>query len=592
MKKTHFYKLLFIAILIISLLTSCISHQQKKDDFPQPVAFKDIEIDGLLKERALKNFDRLESGRYLPDSMYVVPNAEYHQTEWPGDVPGRLVLALTLLQQATHRTPVHLQRIINDIPKNLNKKGYFGHDYKNMISEQQLSGHGWALRGLCEYYSATKDQQALQLIKTMVDSLVLPTKGQHALYPIDPAQRQGKGGVIGEQQKTIGRWILSSDIGCDFIFLDGVVHAYQILKTDELKQVVDEMVNRYLQVDLVKIKAQTHASLTAMRAILRYYELCKRKELLDAVVKRFQIYKKYGMSDNYENYNWFCRPTWTEPCAVIDSYIIAVNLWRLTGNTDYLADAQKIYYNGISAEQRSNGGFGCNTCTGNHDAVDGKISDPFFKVMIPEAHWCCTMRGGEGLSRAVEYSYFTQDKNIFIPDYHTSKATLRFGDKAITLKQTTSYPFGDTVKLNVINTNLDFTPQINFFVPEWMASPQVFINGIKTNFTKENQFLTLKNPLKTGDVIELTYKMEVKTKPVRKQQTTANYYEYWFGPLMLGIETQQEIFLPETIKFKKENGMNFSIDKSEIKLTPLHHLMDAKVTDDKSFSKQIMFKHK
>jgi len=30
---------------------------------------------------------------------------------------------------------------------------------------------------------------------------------------------------MGSDQKTIDQWILSSDIGCDFIFMDGVVHA-------------------------------------------------------------------------------------------------------------------------------------------------------------------------------------------------------------------------------------------------------------------------------------------------------------------------------------------------------------------------------
>lgn len=41
------------------------------------------------------------------------------------------------------------------------------------------------------------------------------------------------------------------------------------------------------------------------------------------------------MTENYENFNWFQRPEWTETCAVVDSYQLTLDLWKHTSETKY-----------------------------------------------------------------------------------------------------------------------------------------------------------------------------------------------------------------------------------------------------------------
>ena len=55
------------------------------------------------------------------------------------------------------------------------------------------------------------------------------------------------------------------------------------------------------------------------------------KDLLPEVEKRFKLYVEEGSTENHMNYNWFGRPTHTEPCAFIDAFMVAVQLWQLTG---------------------------------------------------------------------------------------------------------------------------------------------------------------------------------------------------------------------------------------------------------------------
>ena len=60
----------------------------------------------------------------------------------------------------------------------MNSQGYFGPlvDPK-AVDEQQLAGHGWVLRGLCEYYEWKHDERALEMIDKIVRNLACPRRG-------------------------------------------------------------------------------------------------------------------------------------------------------------------------------------------------------------------------------------------------------------------------------------------------------------------------------------------------------------------------------------------------------------------------------
>ena len=380
-----------ILILFVVIFFQCTHKMELKPSIPEPVQWRNIEVSGDLQNRISGNFNRLEEGKYQPDNIFLTNQQSNY---WPGDTEGRTVLGLTLDAQASKRTPQYLDEIIKRFPEHLNRKGYFGDiPPHSILDEQQLSSNGWVLRGLCEYYLWKHDAKVLAMINQMVDSLILPTRGMHLnKYPIDPKKRIHIGEYSGSRYTNpVNNWVLSSDIGCDFIFLDGVVQAYQVTQNENLKPVIEEMIELFLKIDLFEIQAQTHATLTALRALSRYYNLSHQASLVPEIESRYRLYREQGMTENFENYNWFQRPLWTEPCAIVDSYILAVNLWRYTGKPSYLEDAQLIYYNGIGATQRYNGGFGCNSCSG--------AGSPLLLRKVQEAHWCCTMRGGEGLFR-------------------------------------------------------------------------------------------------------------------------------------------------------------------------------------------------
>lgn len=540
--------------------------------------YESIQMEGDLLIRAMKNYDRLESEIYHPENDF----GENGNEGWPGDKEGRIILGLTLQAQATHREPRYLKEIIDLIPKYVNERGYIGPVLDGMLNEQQLSGHGWLLRGLCEYYLWKKDPKVKKHIQNILTNLALPAKGLYKQYPINPEERkQDVGEASGDTISQVGSWQLSSDTGCAFIFLDGVVQAYSILPSQELKSLIEEMIDRFLQMNIVALKLQTHATLTSLRGLLRYYEVSGSNWILQAVAERYRIYRTVGMTENYENFNWFDRPKWTEPCAIVDSFMIATQLWHFTGNSIYLEDAHHIFYNGLGHTQRANGGFGLDNCPGPEEDTINVIAD--------EAWWCCTMRGGEGLASAIKYSYYQEGHELFLPFYHDSTFQFRLKNKTIKMKQQTDYPLKGTVNLEVLEVNGGANILFKFFIPSWATGPKLAVDGQEMGYRTANGFIYSEIRLKKGTKIHLSFHQELKVyQNVNMAHTRAGHYGVAYGPLVLCAEGKDSK-LKTGLKNERLGTHEWEI--GGVKMTPLMHVLNPEVSEGSGYERQILFEY-
>jgi len=577
------YLLLILTALIAGI--SCMDNKQQDKAVLKPVPFENIDMDGELITRAMRNFDRLETDIFHADRVYRHDSL----TDWPGDREGRTILALVLEAQATNREPVHLGEMIRLIPEKLNEKGYLGPIQEGIIDEQQLSGHGWFLRGLCEYYTWKQDEAVAGYIRTIIRNLALPTKGYHANYPIDQADRRAEvGAESGSRQNVIGNWLLSSDVGCDFIFLDGVIHAYALFPDEETKELIEEMIARFMEIDLVGIKAQTHATLTATRALIRYYNITGERYLLDKASETFDLYKSVAMTENYENYNWFDRPEWTEPCAIVDAFMAAVQLWMTTGNEGYIDDAHKIYYNALGHTQRSNGGFGLNNCpSGQHEHI--------LAVHANEAYWCCTMRGGEGLASAVRYSYFTHGDTIILPFFHNSRVEFEMHGKPLRIKQQTGYPFDGKTEIELsAGAGRGMIP-LKIFIPPWAENYTATLNGKEISVKADKGFAIIILDAGGENIIALDLEMEVYLREnINRKYADNATFSFMYGPLLLGYEGEGGVAFAEKPAVSKSGDRSWTASDGgdQYPLSPVYHLLDERVSKESGYRKQIVFKVK
>ena len=338
----------------------------------------------MFKRNIELNFKRLNDAPYALENLF-----QSEDYDWPGDWEGRALLAFLCHYEINKQTVPHLFDFFEKIPEKTNQYHYFGKPFDGIIAdEQQLSGHNWYLRGLLKYYDIFSCDKARDYAESVVENLYLPIADWYTHYPLERSSIGGD--VSGSVTGVIDGWKLSSDIGCAFMCVDGLAHYFKVTHDKRVYDLLDGIITLFDSIDLLKYKLQTHTTLTCLRGILLLYKTTKKRKYLEIVKNKFAFYQNYGMTLTYENFNWFGREdTWTEPCAVVDSFILATQLYHLTSEDEYLTLARRIWFNGLQFCQRDNGGAGPNTCVTKEQNV--------LRISMYEAPFCCTMRYAEGL---------------------------------------------------------------------------------------------------------------------------------------------------------------------------------------------------
>lgn len=339
---------------------------------------------------------RLNAKR-LSDPLYAYPAVFHPQSDWPGDFEGRALLGICSLHHALEGYPAEqssLQKQADEIaahlPEAVNAHHYFGPLFNDQtIDEQQLSGNSWFVRGLTAYL---QEFHHPEFRKWLADIALNFFDRVAPHFPSYPTSKRSDGDVGGHLLKEENGWHLSSDVGCAYIALDAYSSLAEILGTPEAISSCQKVADCFIKTDYVGLQFQTHATLTATRGILRLYQVTNDLSYREAAETIFHHYLTEGMTYDFENLNWFGRPdTWTEPCCVVDSAILASQLYFLTAKPAYLRLFNRIVQNGIRTSQRDNGGAGCTSCaTGDHYEL---------KNHLYEAYFCCTMRLGEGFEK-------------------------------------------------------------------------------------------------------------------------------------------------------------------------------------------------
>ena len=340
-----------------------------------------------VSARIALNAQRLREPYYqMPE---VFSPVEY---DWPGDKEGRALLAFVSHYKMTGEINPCMPVLLSEMPARTNKDLYFGPEACDVVFEQQLSSHSWLLRGLCEHYEQFLDDFSLKALKSITEGLFLPTKGCYRHYPIDRSAAND-GGVSGHSGMMMEGWNLSTDVGCAFMSIDGLSHVYKITGDSRVKALLDEMIEVYCAIDKVALRAQTHCTLTAARGMIRMYQATEDPRYLVGAKDIFDLYAfGKGMDATYQNLNWWGRPdTWTEPCAIVDSLMVAGELYKITRKDSYRRLAARIFHNGFASAQRSNGGAGTDT------VVIPENGQSDLRMSMYEAPFCCTMRLAEGL---------------------------------------------------------------------------------------------------------------------------------------------------------------------------------------------------
>ncbi len=350
-----------------------------------------------LQERIERNYRRLNDDIYQIHRVF-----QPKDYSWPGDWEGRSLLSFVCHYRMTGREIPCMHQMVELLLKKTDGRGYFGPAPDGLAREQQLSGHSWYLRGLVAYDRVFPTDRVKGILKTTFETLYLTAQEAYIEYPLEQ-DISGEGGVSGTRRGICGHWELSTDVGCAFMAVDGVSDYYEHTGDPRAKALLEMMIPICMSFDRIAVQAQTHASLSAARGILRFYRCTGEERYLQYAKDLLSLYERDGMTLTYENYNWFGRPLWTEPCCVVDSLILSTELYTVTKDPHYLTLAKRILHNGFAFLQRSNGGAGTDSCV--------HPGQPYLYIgKRYEAYFCCTMRLAEGLLCAY------QNRNLLLEE--------------------------------------------------------------------------------------------------------------------------------------------------------------------------------
>ena len=502
-----------------------------------------MKLRGELEYRILKNYTRLQEKEYRRESIGKLVSADYN---WPADWEGRAILGLALLKQVTGAEPAYLEDLLQWVYERMQPLGYLGHRFREdgRIDEQQLAGHSWLLRGLLECAACDQRPFIQEMIQNLIENLYLPVTGSYRNYTLVPDNYEGE--AIGSIQYCLNGWKLSTDVGCAYISLDGLSQYYQNFRDERVLPLLTEMAETFMAIDYVGASLQTHASLSAARGILRLYQCTGNRGYLDFAERFFGIYLREGMTEHYANYNWFRRPTWTEPCAIVDSYLLAMELYKEKRDIAYLEYANRIFYNALGRAQRSNGGYGCDRCP----VVGGENELLYVAEEYYEASWCCTMRGAEGLSYAARNGFLPDEEGGVFANYLAG--TFALSDYVFTVD--TAYPYEGDIRIQM--ERCPENARLRFFVPRnvRLTEVSVFVDGQQQEARTKGGMLvlTILGPC------EILLRLPLRLCLADTLHTSARK-SCWYGILQLGSDVEDG-FLVDNL-----DGWEYQEDRSFVR---------------------------
>ena len=245
---------------------------------------------------------------------------------------------------------------------------------------------------------------------------------------------------------------------------------------------------------------------------------------------------------------------YTETCAAISMMLWNHRLFLLTGDVKYMDVFERTLYNGflpgISLE-------GDTYFYPNPLESDGIYE--FNQGMIKRSPWfdvsCCPVNIVRILPSLSGYIYSIKDQDIFINLFIGNTAELDLNGKKIKLNQSTKYPWNGKVKFSVEEADNDLFAGFKIRIPGWVRNEvlpgdlysylnkkdsdiSLLINGENQQVDTENGYIILdKNYWKSGDIIEVSFEMEVR-KVISNEKVIANKGKIAFerGPLVYCAE--------------------------------------------------------
>ena len=163
-----------------------------------------------------------------------------------------------------------------------------------------------------------------------------------------------------------------------------------------------------------------------------------------------------------------------------------------------------------------------------------------FLMMNPFSSRCCQHNHSMGWPYYAEHLWMaTPDNGIAAMLYNSSEVTAKVGSgkgSAVTLKQTTHYPFDENIKIEISTAGVVNFP-LYLRIPNWCSDAKVMVNGVAQTMAFEaGSYARIERKWKQGDVVELMLPMKLKKEVWDKNKGSVSIN---YGPLTFSLKIEE-----------------------------------------------------
>jgi DUF1680 family protein len=282
-----------------------------------------------------------------------------------------------------------------------------------------------------------------------------------------------------------------------------------------------------------------------------------------------------SFGDNYELPN---LTAYNETCAAIGSVYWNHRLFMLTGDVKYYDVIERTLYNGLISGLSLDGE---KFFYPNALESDGKYT--FNQGACTRKSWfdcsCCPTNLIRFLPSVPGLIYASQADTLYINLYASNTSEVNVNEQNINIAQTTSYPWGGQIEIQISPENQDATFTLKLRIPGWArnevlpgdlygyvtlnnVSSTLTINGEIMDIQPQNGYYSITREWSEGDEVELHFPMNVQmTKANDKVEEDRGKRSFEYGPIVYCVE---EIDNPGGLdKLSLSNQMSWNVEKKD-----------------------------
>lgn len=250
-----------------------------------------------------------------------------------------------------------------------------------------------------------------------------------------------------------------------------------------------------------------------------------------------------GVHSADEHYAGLDPSQGTELCAVVEAMFSLEQLLAIQGDPAFGDRLERITFNALPAtfkpdmwahqyDQQANQVM-CSVLKGRNWTTNGPDSNIFGL----EPHFgCCTANMHQGWPKFTSHLWMGAPREgLAAIAYAPSRVDSRVrGGVEVAIIEETDYPFNETIRLTLWPAKPVAFP-LTLRIPAWVNNAIIRVDGNRVEGVKAGTFHTIERQWNPGDIVELTFSLELRTKRSYRDSLVVER-----GPLVFGLKVGEE----------------------------------------------------